>query len=190
MKIKYYESHNLGGYAFVSEIEHDGVWDSTIYINSKFCWIGKAVNLFHELFHWLLRWIEVKQDHYIFPYQLDDFWDALWFLKIKESLSSLRGAGVLLCSPSWYGANGRVSEKLDIDIDMTYQSKTMRDKLSVILGLVSRMEKEKRMAEKARLLERLQTEHDIRSSEAERLIEQMLGEGILFSPKNRYLRKT
>ena len=82
------------------------------------------------------------------------------------------------------------SRKFDIDIIMTGKPKSVRDKLSVILGLISSMEKETGMVEKTRLLERLQTEYDIGSSEAERLIGQMLKEGTLFSPKNGYIKKT
>jgi replicative DNA helicase Mcm len=82
------------------------------------------------------------------------------------------------------------SRKFDIDIIMTGKPKSVRDKLSVILGLISSMEKETGMVEKTRLLERLQTEYDIGSSEAERLIGQMLKEGTLFSPRNGYIKKT
>ncbi len=82
------------------------------------------------------------------------------------------------------------SRKFDIDIIMTGKPKSIRDKLSVILGLISSMEKETGMVEKTRLLERLQMEYDIGSSEAERLIGQMLKEGTLFSPRNGYLKKT
>ncbi len=82
------------------------------------------------------------------------------------------------------------SRRFDIDIIMTGKPKSVRDKLSVILGLISSMEKETGMVEKTRLLERLQTEYDIGSSEAERLIGQMLKEGTLFAPRNGYLKKT
>jgi replicative DNA helicase Mcm len=82
------------------------------------------------------------------------------------------------------------SRKFDIDIIMTGKPKSVRDKLSVILGLISSMEKETGMVEKTRLLERLQIEYDIGGSEAERLIGQMLKEGTLFSPRNGYLKKT
>ena len=82
------------------------------------------------------------------------------------------------------------SRKIDIDIIMTGKPKSIRDKLSVILGLISSMEKETGMVEKTMLLERLQTEYDIGSSEAERLIGQMLKEGTLFSPKSGYIKKT
>jgi len=82
------------------------------------------------------------------------------------------------------------SHKFDIDIIMTGKPKSLRDKLSVILGLISSMEKETGMVDKARLLERLQAEYDILSGEAERLIGQMLKEGTLFAPRDGFLKKT
>jgi replicative DNA helicase Mcm len=82
------------------------------------------------------------------------------------------------------------SHKFDIDIIMTGKPKSLRDKLSVILGLISSMEKETGMVDKERLLERLQAEYDILSGEAERLIGQMLKEGTLFAPRDGYIKKT
>jgi replicative DNA helicase Mcm len=82
------------------------------------------------------------------------------------------------------------SHKFDIDIIMTGKPKSLRDKLSVLLGLISSMEKETGMVDKARLLERLQAEYDILSGEAERLIGQMLKEGTLFAPRDGYIKKT
>jgi replicative DNA helicase Mcm len=82
------------------------------------------------------------------------------------------------------------SHKFDIDIIMTGKPKSLRDKMSVILGLISSMEKETGMVDKARLVERLQSEYDILSGEAERLIGQMLKEGTLFAPRDGYLKKT
>jgi replicative DNA helicase Mcm len=82
------------------------------------------------------------------------------------------------------------SQKFDIDIIMTGKPKSLRDKLSVILGLITSMEKETGMVDKARLLERLQAEYDILSGEAERLIGQMLKEGTLFAPRDGFLKKT
>jgi replicative DNA helicase Mcm len=82
------------------------------------------------------------------------------------------------------------SQKFDIDIIMTGKPKSLRDKLSVILGVISSMEKETGVVDKARLLERLQAEYDILSGEAERLIGQMLKEGTLFAPRDGFLKKT
>ena len=82
------------------------------------------------------------------------------------------------------------SNKFDIDILMTGKPKSLRDKLSVILGLISSMEKETGMVDKERLVERLQTEYDILAGEAERLIGQMLKEGTLFAPRDGFIKKT
>jgi len=82
------------------------------------------------------------------------------------------------------------SQKFDIDIIMTGKPKSLRDKMSVILGLISTMEKETGMVDKERLFERLQAEYEILSGEAERLIGQMLKEGTLFAPRDGFLKKT
>jgi len=82
------------------------------------------------------------------------------------------------------------SNKFDIDIIMTGKPKSLRDKLSIILGLVTSLEKETGIVDKERLLERLQTEFDILAGEAERLIGQMLKEGTLFAPRDGFLKKT
>lgn len=82
------------------------------------------------------------------------------------------------------------SQKFDIDIIMTGKPKSLRDRLSIILGLITSMEKETGMVDKERLMERLQTEYDILSGEAERLIGQMLKEGTLFAPRDGFLKKT
>ncbi len=82
------------------------------------------------------------------------------------------------------------SQKFDIDIIMTGKPKSLRDRLSIILGLITSMEKETGIVDKERLIERLQTEYDILSGEAERLIGQMLKEGTLFAPRDGFLKKT
>jgi len=82
------------------------------------------------------------------------------------------------------------SHKLDIDIIMTGKPKSLRDRLQVILGTIIEMEKETGMVEKSSLLEKLQTQHEIPSSEAERLIGQLLKEGTIYSPKAGCLKKT
>jgi replicative DNA helicase Mcm len=82
------------------------------------------------------------------------------------------------------------SHKFDIDIIMTGKPKSLRDKLSIILGLITTMEKETGMVDKERLLERLQTEYDIMPGDAERFIGQMLKEGTLFAPRDGFLKKT
>jgi len=82
------------------------------------------------------------------------------------------------------------SQKFDIDIIMTGKPKSLRDRLSIILGLITTMEKETGMVDKERLIEKLQTEYDVLSGEAERLIGQLLKEGTLFAPRGGFLKKT
>jgi len=82
------------------------------------------------------------------------------------------------------------SHQFDIDIIMTGKPKSLRDKLSIILGLITTLEKEKGMVDKQQLMERLQTEYDILARDAERFIGQMLKEGTLFSPRDGFLKKT
>jgi len=82
------------------------------------------------------------------------------------------------------------SGKQDIDIIMIGRPKSMRDRLQVILGKIIEMEKETGMVEKAALLQRLETEHEINAMEAERLIGQLIKEGTIYSPREGYLKKT
>jgi len=82
------------------------------------------------------------------------------------------------------------SHQLDIDIIMTGKPKSLRDRLQVILRTMIDMEKETGMVERSSLMEKLQTQHEIPSPEAERLIGQLLKEGTIYSPKTGYLKKT
>jgi len=82
------------------------------------------------------------------------------------------------------------SHQFDIDIIMTGKPKSLRDKLSIILGLITTLEKETGMVDKERLMEMLQTEYDIMAGDAERLIGQLLKEGTLFAPRDGFIKKT
>jgi replicative DNA helicase Mcm len=82
------------------------------------------------------------------------------------------------------------SDRVDIDIIMTGKSKSLRDKLRMVLSKMFEMEKETGMVEKSELLERLDKENEIAEHEAERLIGQLIKEGTLYSPRDGYLKKT
>jgi len=82
------------------------------------------------------------------------------------------------------------SHKLDIDLIMTGKPKSLRDKLSVILGAIVEMGRETGMVEKSALLEKLETEYEITGPEAETLIRKMQSEGTIYSPREGYLKKT
>jgi len=82
------------------------------------------------------------------------------------------------------------SHKIDIDIIMTGKPKSVRDKLSVILGAIVEMERETGMVEKSALLEKLETEYEITGPEAEALVRRLQSEGTIYSPREGYLKKT
>jgi replicative DNA helicase Mcm len=82
------------------------------------------------------------------------------------------------------------SYKYDIDIIMTGKSKSMRDKLQVILSTLAEMERETGMVEKAALLNELEAKYKIPKGDAERLITQLLREGTIYEPREGYLKKT
>jgi replicative DNA helicase Mcm len=82
------------------------------------------------------------------------------------------------------------SYKMDIDIIMTGKSKSMRDRLQIILSALIEMEKETGLVEKTALLSELETEYKVPKGEAERLIGQLLREGTIYEPREGYLKKT
>jgi len=81
------------------------------------------------------------------------------------------------------------SGKQDIDIIMTGKPKSVRDKLQLILGIIIEMQKETGKVEKAALLQKLQSEYEINSMEAERLIGILLREGTIYSPSEGFLAR-
>lgn len=82
------------------------------------------------------------------------------------------------------------SQKFDIDIIMTGKPKSLRDKLQIVLSLIAEMEKETGFADKAALLNRLEAEHQLQKSEAERLISQLQREGTIYEPREGCLKRT
>jgi replicative DNA helicase Mcm len=82
------------------------------------------------------------------------------------------------------------SYKIDIDIIMTGRSKSMRDRLQIILTALIEMEKEPGMVEKGSLETELEEKYKISRAEADRLLSQLLREGTIYEPREGYLKKT
>ena len=82
------------------------------------------------------------------------------------------------------------SYKIDIDIIMTGRSKSMRDRLQIILTALIEMEKETGMVEKDALETELEEKYKISRAEANRLFSQLLREGTIYEPREGYLKKT
>jgi len=82
------------------------------------------------------------------------------------------------------------SYKVDIDLIMTGRSKSIRDRLSVILSVLMEMEKATGIVEKDALVNELETTHKIPRAEVERMISQLLREGTIYEPREGCLKKT
>jgi replicative DNA helicase Mcm len=82
------------------------------------------------------------------------------------------------------------SHKLDIDTVMTGKPKSLRDKLHTVLNTIIQMERETGMVEREILLDELETTHQISRVEAERLINRLLKEGTIYSPREGYIKRT
>ena len=82
------------------------------------------------------------------------------------------------------------SYKVDIDLIMTGRSKSIRDRLHVILSVLMDMEKVTGIVEKDALVNELETTHKIPRGEIERMISQLLREGTIYEPREGCLKKT
>jgi replicative DNA helicase Mcm len=80
--------------------------------------------------------------------------------------------------------------KVDIDIIMTGRSKSVRDRLSVILSTLMDMEKQTGIVEKDALVSELENKHKVPRNEVERMISQLLREGTIYEPREGCLKKT
>ena len=82
------------------------------------------------------------------------------------------------------------SYKVDIDLIMTGRSKSIRDRLSIILSVLMDLEKVTGIVEKDALVNELETKHKIPRAEVERMISQLLREGTIYEPREGCLKKT
>ncbi len=82
------------------------------------------------------------------------------------------------------------SGKFDIDILMTGKPKSVRDKLQVLISIIVEAEKTVGMIREGALYERLETEYDIQKMEASKLLNQLIKDGMIYSPRPGYFKKT
>jgi replicative DNA helicase Mcm len=109
----------------------------------------------------------------------------------KEVLAEDAEAAIAIMKKSLEEVGIDVSSgKIDIDSIMTGKPKSLRDKLQAVLATIVEMEKETGIVERKALIEQLQTKHDIYPQEAERLLNQLIKEGTIYSPREGYLKKT
>jgi replicative DNA helicase Mcm len=82
------------------------------------------------------------------------------------------------------------SGKFDIDIIMTGRPKSIRDKLQAVISIIVEAEKTAGMISEEALYERLEGEYDIQRMEANRLLSQLTRDGMVYSPRPGYFKKT
>jgi len=80
--------------------------------------------------------------------------------------------------------------KIDIDVIMTGKPKSLRDKMQDVLGTFAELEKQLGIVEDATLYQALARKPDITEDDARRLVDQLVKEGILYSPKPGHLKRT
>ncbi len=80
--------------------------------------------------------------------------------------------------------------KMDIDVIMTGKPKSTRDKMQVVLTTMAELERETGTVEDASLYEALGKRVEISEGEARTLVNQLVREGLLYSPKPGQLKRT
>jgi replicative DNA helicase Mcm len=80
--------------------------------------------------------------------------------------------------------------KIDIDVIMTGKPKSLRDKMQEVLSTFADLEKQLGIVEDSTLYRALTRKPDITDDDARRLVDQLVKEGILYSPKPGHLKRT
>jgi replicative DNA helicase Mcm len=80
--------------------------------------------------------------------------------------------------------------KIDIDVIMTGKPKSLRDKMQEVLSTFAELEKQLGIVEDSTLYKALTRKPDISEDDARRLVDQLVKEGILYSPKPGHLKRT
>ena len=78
----------------------------------------------------------------------------------------------------------------DIDVIMTGKPKSLRDKLQLVLYTVIDMEKSTGMVGVEDLYDRLEKEYTLTRDDASRLLDQLVKDGTVYSPRQGYYKRT
>jgi len=79
--------------------------------------------------------------------------------------------------------------QIDIDIIMTGKPKSLREKLQLIISVIFEAEKTGDMIQDQELYDQVEREYSINRSEAEKLLNQLLRDGLIYSPRPGYFKK-
>ncbi|MEM2902844.1 MAG: minichromosome maintenance protein MCM [Candidatus Bathyarchaeia archaeon] len=111
------------------------------------------------------------------------------FLRDKVTVEDARAViGLMNASLQDVGIDTRTGQ-IDIDVIMTGKPKSLRDVMQAVLTNLSELDKEVGMVEESRLIEEL-SEAGFKDDEVRKAITQLSREGLIYSPKPGYLKKT
>lgn len=79
--------------------------------------------------------------------------------------------------------------KMDIDVIMTGKPKSLRDKMQLVISMVAKIEKETGNVDENTLYQEL-SKADIDEEQAKALVSRLMREGILYSPKPGFIKRT
>jgi replicative DNA helicase Mcm len=79
--------------------------------------------------------------------------------------------------------------KMDIDVIMTGKPKSLRDKMQIVISMVAKIEKETGNVDENTLYQEL-SKTDIDEEQAKALVSRLMREGILYSPKPGFIKRT
>ncbi|MEM2896924.1 MAG: LAGLIDADG family homing endonuclease, partial [Candidatus Bathyarchaeia archaeon] len=79
--------------------------------------------------------------------------------------------------------------KMDIDVIMTGKPKSLRDKMQAVLAFITELERQSGIVEEKKLYEILDEKLDMSEDEAKNIVNQLIKEGILYSPRPNQLKR-
>jgi len=111
------------------------------------------------------------------------------FLRDTVTVEDARAViGLMNASLQDVGIDTRTGQ-IDIDVIMTGKPKSLRDVMQAVLTNVSELDKEVGMVEESKLIEEL-SKAGFKEEEVRKAINQLSREGLIYSPKPGYLKKT
>jgi replicative DNA helicase Mcm len=78
---------------------------------------------------------------------------------------------------------------MDIDVIMTGKPKSLRDKMQAVLAFITELERQSGIVEEKKLYGILNEKMDMNEDEAKNIVNQLIKEGILYSPKPNQLKR-
>lgn len=78
----------------------------------------------------------------------------------------------------------------DIDVIEIGKPRSLQNKMSAILGLITDLQKETGIIEENIVVDEAKTRYKMTDEEAEKIIAQLIREGTIYSPRESFLKKT